>query len=284
MFLDDVVEPFKWSLDYAKENGVKNFIIDISTNTGGSTAVGGYFIAILENSIKGAEHDNLTTLRVISTVTGKAIGFPVEFDLDLDGDFDEDDLNVSYDFNFGVVSSKMSFSCANILATYADELGICVLGEKSGGGACANCLIFDAESNFFCLSASQKFVSQSGRDVEPGAVVDYQLAEYSEVDGKTVTDYSKLYDIASLGKMTEEFYVEDVSAPDSSSSQESTSDSSSAASTSSTTSTTSTVTNTSTATTTKTSADANPATGKTAAAFAVMSLAAAAAVIVKKKR
>lgn len=37
-FVNEVIHPFKWSLDYAKEQGVKNFVVDLSTNSGGSKA------------------------------------------------------------------------------------------------------------------------------------------------------------------------------------------------------------------------------------------------------
>ena len=38
-FLNEVVYAFKWSLDYAKENGIKNFVIDVSCNKGGLSSV-----------------------------------------------------------------------------------------------------------------------------------------------------------------------------------------------------------------------------------------------------
>ena len=43
-YVHEVVRPFKWSLDYAKENGIKTFIVDDSANTGGSSAVLAYML------------------------------------------------------------------------------------------------------------------------------------------------------------------------------------------------------------------------------------------------
>ena len=275
-FFNDVIEPFKWSLDHAKEHGVKNFIIDISANTGGSTAVLSYMTAILENSV--GTPDDRTNIRMLSTVTGSYVTQDIDIDLDLDGDFDDDDKNVVYDFNFGVVTSKMSFSCANLMAVMAKDMGICLLGEQSGGGSCTLAIFSDPLGGFYCMSGSKKLVSADNTDADFGAAVDHELAEKTMVDGTEVTDYSKLYDIASLGEMVREFYAAkfpESSAPaiSSSSAGENRSESENQAGSSQADPSSRATANTT----------ANPSTGNAPAAFAAMSLLSAIAVVTKKK-
>ena len=49
MFINEAAYHFKWSLDYAKEKGIKRFVIDLSCNTGGSAAVVMYIMAMITN-------------------------------------------------------------------------------------------------------------------------------------------------------------------------------------------------------------------------------------------
>ncbi len=57
-------------------------------------------------------------------------------DTNLDGVIDEKDLEKQYDFRFAILTTRCSFSCGNILPVYAQEKGIMIIGEKSGGGTC----------------------------------------------------------------------------------------------------------------------------------------------------
>lgn len=208
-FKDDVVAMFKWSLDYAEEHGVKNFVIDLSTNSGGSTAVVKYMMAILTNN-KNHTNENYTLMR--NTLTGNTYMESDKLDLNLDGVFDDRDKDVAYDFNYAVLTSEGSYSCGNLMPVLCKDAGICVLGEPSGGGACTLTLPLTPEYFYFSLSCSITIISDSGVDVESGAPVDYALVgTKTETRGSNTyerKDYSKLYDLDLVSALLTEFYYQ----------------------------------------------------------------------------
>lgn len=208
-FENNAVGAFKWSLDYAEEHGVRNFVIDISTNDGGSSCVLDYMMGIITNS---ARDNNMFGLKNTDRFTGNVIYNPASLDLNLDGVIDDADKEVYYDFNYGILASNTSFSCGNIMPITANENGICVLGEESGGGACMLGYFYTAEGNFYAMSGPLKTYTESGRDADLGAVPDYYLVEKTTAlneAGETVEikDYTKMYDIDAVGKLVEEFYA-----------------------------------------------------------------------------
>ena len=147
-----------------------------------------------------------------NTLTGNRYDEKAQLDLNLDGVFDDRDKEVFYDFNFAVLASSSSFSSANTMPIMCKDNGVCVLGEKSKGGACAVVFPFTPESHFLSLSGPLRTVSETGLDVDKGAPVDYEL-----VETKTITDesgeqqekksYSKLYDLGLVGSLVSEFYA-----------------------------------------------------------------------------
>lgn len=147
-----------------------------------------------------------------NTLTGNRYDEKAQLDLNLDGVFDDRDKEVFYDFNFAVLASSPSFSSANTMPIMCKDNGVCVLGEKSKGGACAVVFPFTPESHFLSLSGPLRTVSETGLDVDKGAPVDYEL-----VETKTITDesgeqqekksYSKLYDLGLVGSLVSEFYA-----------------------------------------------------------------------------
>ena len=208
-FVNEVIHPFKWSLDYAKEQGVKNFVVDLSTNSGGSTSVLEYMMAILTNKVN---QSNVYHFTAVITTTGNLHEEYAQVDLNLDGVFDDRDKDVVYDFNFAVLTTKTSFSCGNLMPVMCKDNGICVHGETSGGGSCALMITFSAENHLATLSSPMKLVSDLGLEVDWGAPVDYHLVGTRTVKDETgeekeEKDYSKLYDFDLVGSLVTEFYA-----------------------------------------------------------------------------
>ena len=201
-FVNDVVEPFKWSLDYAAEKGLKRFVIDLSTNGGGSSAVLLYILAAITN--KG-DKDAKASYKYTCTLTGNERVNEGDIDLNLDGVYDEKDKDMAYDFDFGIITSSLSFSCGNLLPVLAKDAGIVILGETSGGGSCALSKYYLPEYQFYALSGIEKFVSESGIDADKGAAVDYDLRKPNENNPEDY-DYSGLYDMANIASLMDEFY------------------------------------------------------------------------------
>ncbi len=200
-FVVDSAAQFKEALDYAAGHGIGNFIIDVSGNGGGLVAVAYYMMTSMLSKRTGSNEFKSYSMNV---TTGNIREFTVEADLNLDGVINDDDGEVSYDMNFGVLTSEFSFSSGNLLPVLAKEHGIAVLGEVSGGGACAIQKLYFADSHYIFMSSNTKFYVLSGADVDLGAPVDYELTTVRE-DG--MTDYSGLFDIAHLGELLKDYYA-----------------------------------------------------------------------------
>ena len=217
LFENSVVKDFKWSLDYAAQKGLKNFVIDLSANGGGDEDVAHYINAIIANK---KNKSNVYNSLLRSSMTGNVFEEEYTLDLDLDGKFDDADKNVCYDFNFAVLTSQVSFSCGNLTPCIAQQDGILVLGETSGGGCCMVTKNYFADSENFSLSNVKTLLRQDLTDVDSGAKVVYDLTKKA-ADGST--DYSGLYDFDKLEECINEFYgvkpAESSSQPPESSSQ-----------------------------------------------------------------
>lgn len=189
-FKDAVVEPLKWSLDYAQDNGIKNFVIDLTCNGGGSTAVTVYITAML---------CDFKRMDFSGQLTGNRYYYVEEVDKNLDGEFDEKDDEVKYDMNFAVLASEQSFSAANMLACLLQYNGIPVIGETTGGGTCAVTMHNDAAGYGYVLSDITLMTYPDGKDVDSGAKPDVQLP------GRR-SDYVGFFDFAKIGESIEEYY------------------------------------------------------------------------------
>lgn len=203
-FQNDAVDGFKWSLDYAAEHNLKKFVIDISCNSGGSTAVVMYMMGIMTNV---RDHSNKEFLRCLNTVTGVAARTNYELDLNLDGEFDELDNEVIYDFEYAIITSHISFSCGNLLPVMSQDNGIPIFGQTSGGGSCMLSVFKTPEERIFTLSGFKKFINKDDVDADIGAPVNYDLTKTVIADdGTEEIDYSGLYDIENISKLMDEFY------------------------------------------------------------------------------
>ena len=175
------------ALDQAqKDPEVKNFILDISTNGGGSTDIVLFITSLLCNK-SDIYYDNV--------LTGQKIKCSFEVDRNLDGKFDEKDQEVKYDLNFGLLTSSFSFSCANLLPALLKDYGIAILGERSGGGSCA--VLYNPSADGFGYRYSThrfRMTNSKGEDIDPGIKPHYELAN---------EDY---FDIPKLAQLIESYY------------------------------------------------------------------------------
>ena len=203
-FVNEAVYHFKWSLDYAKEKGIKRFVIDLSCNTGGNAAVVMYIMAMITNKDK----DSYTTsYRQIQTLTGNTTRIDNEIDLNLDGEINDLDKSVYYDFEYAFITSGISYSCGNLLPCLARDAGFPILGERSGGGACSLLIAYTPETFFYTMSSYNKFITADNSDVDSGAELDYDLTKrVTDDEGNESIDYSGLYDLEDISRKIDSFY------------------------------------------------------------------------------
>lgn len=166
---------------------VKNFILDTSTNGGGSTDVVTFITSIFANKPE---------LYYENVLTGQKMKSSYEVDRNLDGKFDEKDKDVKLKMNIGVLISSYSFSCGNLLPAMMKDYGICLLGKKSGGGSC--CVLYNPSADGFGYRYSShhsRLNNLRGQNIDGGVEPDYQL------------EVGEFFDIAKVGKLIEQFYT-----------------------------------------------------------------------------
>ena len=191
---DDMVI-FLDALDKANADPeVKNLIIDITANGGGSADIVMAMTSVIMDKSYISEDNPLTGQRSL---------VQYEVDRNFDGVFDEKDKDVHYDLNFAVLTSGTSFSCGNLFPSMLKDNGIPVMGATSGGGACAIQAMCTADGFAFQISSFRaRLNTLEGENVDAGiapnipipveGTVEIQAAEDRTV---TVKDMSKFFDV-----------------------------------------------------------------------------------------
>jgi hypothetical protein len=166
---------------------VKNFILDTSTNGGGSSDLV-VFITSMFCDKPDMYYEN--------PLTGQRMKCSFDVDRNLDCKFDDKDKDVKLKMNIGVLISPCSFSCGNMLPALLKDYGICLLGKQSGGGSC--CVLYNPSADGFGYRYSthrSRLNNLKGENIDNGIKPDYELE---------VNDF---FDIPKVGKLIEEFYT-----------------------------------------------------------------------------
>ena len=167
---------------------VKNFIVDISTNGGGSSDVVVFLSSLFCNK---------PDIYYENTLTGQKMKCSYDVDRNLDGKFDEKDKDVKINLNVGVLTSNYSFSCANMFPAMMKDYGVALIGQQSGGGSC--CVLFNPSAEGFGYRYSThraRLINQKGENIDEGIKPDYQLENPDE-----------FFDIAKIGQLIESYYA-----------------------------------------------------------------------------
>ena len=173
---------------------MKNFIVDITANGGGSLDIVMAMTSLIMDKSYICQDNTLTGQRAI-----------VEYDVDrnFNGVFDPADKDVHYDFNFAVLTSGMSFSCGNLFPSLLKDAGIPVMGTTSGGGSCAIQAMCTADG--FCYQISSfraRLNNLEGQNIDKGVTPDLPISTDGTVEVKvsedntlTVKDFTNYFDI-----------------------------------------------------------------------------------------
>ena len=178
----------------AADPEVKNFVIDITANGGGSADIVLAMTSLILDKSYISQDNSLTGQRSI-----------VEYEVDrnFNGVFDAADQDVHYDLNFAVLTSGMSFSCGNLFPSILKDNGVPVMGATSGGGACAIQAMCTADGFCFQISSFRARLNTiDGKNIDAGVTPDFPIdntgtVEVETADGNTTTvkDYTKYFDI-----------------------------------------------------------------------------------------
>ena len=211
----DSVAIFLDGIERAKADPeVKNVVIDVSNDDGGSDDV----VLFISSIIANRQYERFQNPLTRQTITER-----YDVDRNLDGKFDDKDAQVDYsDLNFALLTSKYSFSCANMLACVLKDAGIPILGERSGGGSCSVQFQMTGDGPTYQNSSwLVRLINDAGEDMDAGAALDVDLIERAgskkvlrEFDDKTtgkhlqaeIYDYSSFYDVGVLNQVMNELY------------------------------------------------------------------------------
>lgn len=161
----------------SKETSVKNVIFDISLNGGGAAQALAEALSFLT--------DDPIEITVTNTQTGAVITEAVNYDNNLDGNTADND-SYSGKYNFYILTSGFSFSCANAFPCIAKDKGYAkIIGQKSGGGDCAVIPSVAVDGGIWAMSSNYSITS-NGKNVDGGQDVDIAI------------DYTSFYDVDKL--------------------------------------------------------------------------------------
>jgi C-terminal processing protease CtpA/Prc len=137
-------------------------------------------------------------------VTGQRQIAYFDVDSNFDGVFDEKDKDVKYDLNIAILTSDVSFSCANFFPSMMQDAGFPIIGERSGGGSCAVHPFITPEGMQFQISSARDRIANKNWEnidsgVEPDLVIDVSSGDYSlfyDVDAinALINNYSNFTD------------------------------------------------------------------------------------------
>lgn len=153
----------------AANSSIKNVIFDITVNGGGDTNALIPMLGFL------SKHVDLT---MYSPLTKLTANLSYKVDTNLDGKYDDND---SYEgkYNFYVLTSNYSFSCANLFPQICKEMGIAkIIGEQSGGGACVVYYSATPDGKTYRISSNMRDGDPTNpvRHNDLGIPVDYSLS------------------------------------------------------------------------------------------------------------
>ena len=131
-----------------RENSpVKNVVVDLSCNVGGSADAAVFLLAWF---------DKVGQAALRSTLTGAQSVCSYEADVNLDGEFDDEDW-LPFAINKYILISGLSFSCGNLIpASFKGSSSITLLGRTSGGGSCVVRPCTTASGAIFTISSPRQ--------------------------------------------------------------------------------------------------------------------------------
>ena len=179
------------SLYDAKKDGAQTVVFDFTTNGGGDIDAVMGVMGLINQAKASQTYSNIVDKsRTISKYS---------IDINLDGKFDDEDVKEAKAFDFKVVglTSPVAFSSGNYMPSLMKSLGFKILGDKSGGGACAITRETTADGYLYARSGYYVLCDEKGNEVDSGVSVDYSLVT-TKNDGSL--DLSKVYDSKTISE------------------------------------------------------------------------------------
>ena len=188
----------------ANDPEVKNLVIDLTLNGGGSSDVVAAMTSLMYNQ---------SFVRAQNLVTGQNTTWYYDVDRNFDGKFDAQDQLVHYDLNFCVLTSFRSFSCGNLFPELCKDAGVLIAGEKSGGGSCGVGVYRTPEGISYHISTAHgRLADQNWQNIDGGIIphtvisLGDELSYDNEGSTYTLPSHAAFYDLDYLSKIVNEYY------------------------------------------------------------------------------
>ena len=174
---------FHYAFDQIKNNEeIKNVIFDITCNGGGDSNALIPMLGFLNREVKITMYNPLTKTRA---------DLQYFIDTNLDGIYDEND-SFKGQYNFYILTSNYSFSCANMFPKTAKEMGRAkIIGEQSGGGACVVYYTATPDGRPFRISSfNRNGDNVNAREYKDfGVAPDYELSREHFYDDEYLNNF-----------------------------------------------------------------------------------------------
>ena len=189
----------------AADPEVKNFVLDLTCNSGGEASVLAAITTLLAGKSSFAFENVLTKQRGVDEY---------EVDSNFDRVFDKKDKAPRHpELNIAILTSHLAYSCGNLLPSLMKDYGYLIIGEKSGGGSCSIQKMCTPEGLCYQLSSSRtRLINKAGENidkgVEPHIALEVKKVKVKDADGDDIeySDFSAFYD-KSVGDKIVEWYA-----------------------------------------------------------------------------
>ena len=172
---------------------VKNLVIDLTCNHGGSLDV------VLAMTALMGQQSHFYSENVL---TGQRQKIYYDIDCNFDGKFDEQDKAVKYNLTFAVLTTDIAFSCGNLFPSLMKDMGFQILGEKSGGGACAVQNFFTAEGLQYQISSARARLTNDKWENIDGGIEPTTAIEAPGGNYASYYDFALVSDLIKNGSTT----------------------------------------------------------------------------------
>jgi carboxyl-terminal processing protease len=162
---------------FAESMNIENIVVDLSYNTGGNL---GALLRVL-----GYMTEDPIEMSYLNPLDGSRVTYFAEID------------TVAYtEINWFFLTSKVTFSAANLMASIGQQMGFAtIIGTQSGGGASSIIPVVLPDGSFFHMSSLNVLSYREGNDIdgytyysiEHGITPDYVLeVEFIQTDTKII--------------------------------------------------------------------------------------------------
>ncbi len=171
---ENLLATFLSGVKQARKDGVKNIILDLTQNTGGSSDL---VLAVQSLITKSEEERQQVSLYSDYVISKQSSTTHYIVDRNFDGKFDDADAKVdNTDLNFAILTSHRSFSCGNLMPSMMKDGGFKVMGERSGGGACAIQIQFTPDGMMYYISCYRlRMLNAQRKNIDAGVPVDIEV-------------------------------------------------------------------------------------------------------------